>query len=354
VTARNGDAPTSAELHESWFEERQSAWLYRVLADVERDPTRARLFGMLAEAADRQSTTWLALLRERGVSPREFAPRLRARAVGALAGLLGVRAIRPVLAAMKIRGLSVFTSRTPLEHPMPDSVEEVGARHRGVAGGSLRAAVFGVSDGLVSNASLVMGVAGASTDTHIVLVSGAAGLLAGALSMAAGEYVSVRSQRELYESQIELERKELEQYPDEEAEELALIYAARGLPLEQAREVAHALMRNPAHALDTLAREELGLDPANLGSAVRAALASFGAFAIGATLPVVPFLMPAAHVPLVWSVGLSATALFCVGATLSLFTGRSAVLGGARMLSIGAAAGAVTYGLGRLLGVSLG
>jgi VIT1/CCC1 family predicted Fe2+/Mn2+ transporter len=171
--------------------------------------------------------------------------------------------------------------------------------------------------------------------------------------MAAGEYVSVRSQRELYESQIELERKELEQYPDEEAEELALIYASRGVDLDDARNMTRALMRNPVHALDALAREELGLDPANLGSAPAAAGASFASFAVGAVLPLVPFGLRV-DAAFGWSIGLAAAALFGVGATLSLFTGRSAFGGGVRMLAIGAAAGAATYLIGSLLGTVLG
>jgi VIT1/CCC1 family predicted Fe2+/Mn2+ transporter len=282
-----------------------------------------------------------------------FTPQLRARIVGVLARVFGARAIRPVLAAMKIRGLSSFSARPPLAHTMPDSVEDVGARHRGVGGGNLRAAVFGVNDGLVSNASLIMGVAGAANDAHVLLISGVAGLLAGALSMAAGEYISVRSQRELYESQIALERKELEQYPDEEAEELALIYASRGMALEEARGITRALMRNPEHALDALAREELGLDPANLGSAPAAAVASFLSFALGAALPLVPFVLGVDR-PLASSIGITAFALFAVGGTLSLFTGRSAWRGGLRMLAIGGAAGAATYLLGRWFGTVIG
>ena len=168
---------------------------------------------------------------------------------------------------------------------MPTSVAEVGARHRGYGGGNLRAAVFGVSDGLVSNASLIMGVAGAGAAPQFVVTAGAAGLLAGALSMAAGEYVSVRSQREMYEYQIGLERDELDEYPEEEAEELALIYEARGMDLEQARAMTRELVKQPDAALETLAREELGLNPDDLGSPLGAATASFLAFSAGALLP---------------------------------------------------------------------
>jgi VIT1/CCC1 family predicted Fe2+/Mn2+ transporter len=249
--------------------------------------------------------------------------------------------------------LSVYSHAAP-GHPQPATLEDVGKRHRGIGGGgNLRAAVFGVNDGLVSNASLILGVAGASANNSIILLSGVAGLLAGAFSMAAGEYVSVRSQREMFEHQIGLERDELAQYPEEEAEELALIYAARGLPREDAQKLAKALIADPDKALDTLAREELGLNPEELGSPWGAAIFSFLSFAAGAFVPLLPFLALAGARALPVSVGFTALALFAVGAAISLFTGRSALRDGLRMLAIGAAAGALTYGIGNLLGVSL-
>src|SRR5262249_36809742 len=183
--------------------------------------------------------------------------------------------------------LSVYDSVPPASagHPMPTTLAQVGARHRSAVGGSLRAAVFGVNDGLISNVSLVLGVAGAGAASGTGLTAGAAGLLAGPLSMAAGEYISVRSQREMYEYQIGLERDELAEYPEEEAEELALIYHARGVDLEQARAVSRALLGQPQQALDVLAREELGLNPDDLGSPWRAASTSFVTFAVGAARP---------------------------------------------------------------------
>ena len=236
---------------------------------------------------------------------------------------------------------------------MPHSVDEIGRRHRGgIAGGNLRAAVFGASDGLVSNACLILGVAGAAGGQgHAVLVSGVAGLLAGAFSMAAGEYVSMRSQREMFERQIAAERDELQRYPAEEAAELALIYEARGLPKEQAARVAESMIANPKNALDTLAREELGLDPAELGSPWGAALFSFLSFAGGALVPLLPFALGGGSRALAIAVGLTGAALFGIGATISLFTGRGAVRGGVRMLLIGGAAGAITNLIGRLFGV---
>jgi VIT1/CCC1 family predicted Fe2+/Mn2+ transporter len=257
---------------------------------------------------------------------------------------------------MKLRGLSVYSApvATP-GHVMPTSVSQVGERHRGAGGGNLRAAVFGVNDGLVSNASLVMGVAGAGATNEYVLLTGAAGLLAGALSMAAGEYVSVRSQRDMYEYQIALEREELAEYPEEEAEELALIYNARGVELAQARDISRTLLSNPDHALDVLAREELGLNPDDLGSPFGAAGFSFLSFAIGAVIPLAPFLLGANGMRAVAiAAGVTLAALVGVGLTISLFTGRGAWRGALRMAAIGGGAGIVAFLVGRLLGVALG
>ena len=339
---------------ESWAEEKRSAYLYRVVAEREAGTVRQALFAELAQEADKQAAIWEGHARAAGrVVPEHFVPDLRARLVARLVRRFGVRPLRSVLAAMKVRGMSLYTSATH-GHVLPRSVEEVGGRHRGVeSGGNLRAAVFGVNDGLISNASLIMGIAGATADNQLVLLSGAAGLIAGAFSMAAGEYVSVRSQREMYEYQIGLERDELEQYPEAEAEELALIYEARGHPREDAVAMAKNLIADPEMALATLAREELGLNPEDLGSPWGAALFSFFSFAAGAALPLAPFLFAAGAASLAIAIALTGVALFAVGATLSLFTGRSALAGGARMLAIGAAAGGFTYVIGKLLGVTL-
>jgi VIT1/CCC1 family predicted Fe2+/Mn2+ transporter len=335
----------------SWYEEKQSAWLYRVLAGVEREPVRSQLFSTLAHEADDQSLLWAAKAADAGAVLPDYSPALRARLVALLARRVGVRPMRQILAGMKVRGLSVYAEGHPSGHLMPATVQEVGQSHRSVGGGNLRAAVFGANDGLISNASLIMGVAGATADAHLVLVTGIAGLLAGALSMASGEFVSVRSQRELYEHQMALEEHELAEYPEEEAEELALIYSARGMDIEEARSVARKMLADPKHALDVLAREELGLNPDDLGSAWGAAGFSFMCFSVGALVPLVPFLL--GHGGIVAAGALTAAALFGLGGLISLFTGRRAILGGVRMLGIGAAAAAITYGLGCLLGVSL-
>ncbi|MEW6133785.1 MAG: VIT1/CCC1 transporter family protein [Pseudomonadota bacterium] len=339
---------------EGWHEEKRSAYLYRAVARAEAGSPRQSLFEELAEAAEKQSDIWAGVIRsEGGQVPAHFRPDLRARLVSGLTRRFNPRTLRPLLAAMKVRGMSLYAS--PLPHRMPLNVDEIGQRHRASGdGNTLRAAVFGVNDGLVSNAALILGVAGATADNGVVLLTGIAGLLAGALSMAAGEYVSVRSQREMFEYQIGLEREELEQYPAEEAAELALIYAAKGVPRDEAETLAQRLLRDPERALDTLAREELGLNPDELGSPGKAAAASFTAFAAGALIPLFPFTFAALPRPLAISIALTGIALFCVGAALSLFTGRHALFGGLRMLAIGGMAGAATYFIGRALGVALG
>lgn len=337
---------------DSWYHEKESAWLYRRVADRESDPLKSQLFRKLGEAAEDQARKWESLQPQRQF---EFRPSMRARVVAGLADQIGPRAARNVLAAMKLRGLSIYTSTTAPGHVMPTSVSQVGERHRGgVSGGNLRATVFGINDGLVSNAALVMGVAGSGAAPSIVLMTGAAGLLAGALSMAAGEYVSVRSQRDMYEYQISLEKEELAEYPEEEAEELALIYEARGMDIEQARTFARSLLGNPDHALDVLAREELGLNPDDLGSPLGAASSSFLAFALGAVIPLLPFLIGLpAHSVMGWTIGVTAIALAAVGMLISLFTGRNAWLGAARMVAIGGGAGVIAWLVGSWLGVAL-
>lgn len=335
----------------SWFEEKQSAWLYRQVAQAEPEARMRRLFTALADAADAQAALWSHQ------ATVDFKPGIRARLVAALIRCIPPRRMRPVLAAMKLRGLSAYSAHAPIHangHLMPTTPADVGRSHRGPGGGNLRAAVFGVNDGLVSNACLIVGVAGAGAGHQLVLTSGVAGLLAGALSMAAGEYVSMRSQREMYEYQIGLERAELAEYPREEAEELALIYQARGLELSRAREFVAELMRDPKNALNVLSREELGLNPDDLGSPWGAALFSFVAFALGALVPLAPYALGMSSRPaLSWSCLVTGVSLFAVGMVLSLFTGRNAMAGGLRMLLIGGGAGVTTFAIGQWLGAAL-
>ena len=337
---------------QSWYHEKESAWLYGAVAAAEPDPARRALFQKLALAAEEQAERWLK------VDPRlpgNYVPALRARVVARLLRHIQPRHLRPILAAMKLRGLSVYTNpRAPSSHSIPTSASEVGGRHTSVGGNSLRAAVFGASDGLVSNAALVMGVAAAGVPQNSLLLTGSAGLLAGALSMAAGEYVSVRSQREFYEYQIALERAELAEYPDAEAEELALIYNARGLDMEEARRISRTMLANPEHALEVLAREELGLNPDDLGSPIRAAVSSFLSFAVGAAIPLLPFFSGFVGTRAIYgAAALTVCALFGIGVILSLFTGHSALRGGLRLTLIGSGAGLAAWAVGSLLGVSL-
>ncbi len=336
---------------EGWQEEMRSAYLYRVAAESERGTPRETLFRALAGEAESQAGIWAS--RQGGGAPGGYRPDMRTRIVAWLVRRRGPRAMRGVLAAMKVRGLSIYTHDTP-GHPHPSSIQDMASRHEGpTGGGNLRAAVFGVNDGLISNVSLILGVAGAAAEPRTILLTGIAGLLAGAFSMAAGEYVSVRSQREMYEHQIALEKKELDEYPQEEAEELALIYVARGMDPADARRISQATVADPERALAVLAREELGLNPDELGSPWGAAIASFLAFALGAIVPLLPFLLLRGDAALSGAIGLTGITLFGVGCVISLFTGRTAWRDGARMLAIGAVVGAVTYGIGRLIGVSI-
>ena len=224
-----------------------------------------------------------------------------------------------------------------------------------MAGNALRAAVLGANDGLVSNLSLVMGVAGAAAAERTILLTGLAGLVAGACSMAMGEWLSVNSTRELYQNQIAIEARELQESPEEEKEELALIYQAKGLGEQEAKALANRLLSQKDAALDTLVREELGIDPKELGgSAWTAAGTSFVLFAVGAIFPVAPFFFAAGNTALVASLVLSGVALAVIGAGTSLFTGRGLLFSASRQLAIGYAAALVTYGVGRLAGVALG
>ncbi len=338
-----------------WQEEKRSAYLYCVIAAEERDPDKRQLFRQLAEEAEKQAALWAAEMQKQGLPARPFDPGLRLRLVAALVRTFGPVRVRGVLAASKVRGLSVYSGRRLAgTHPLPATVDEVGASHRGTSSsGGLRAAVFGVNDGLVSIACLVLGVAGAASEQQTIVLTGMAGLMAGAFSMAAGEYISMRSQREMFEHQIDLEREELAHYPQEETHELTLIYMARGMQPEQARALAQHMIADPKLGLDTLAREELRLNPDELGSPWIAAVSSFLAFVAGGLVPLMPYLLGLGRLALPLTMGLSALTLFAVGATLSLFSGKSAWMGGVRMLLIGAAAGGMTYLIGGLVGASI-
>lgn len=379
--------------------ERDAIVLYDALASIEKDERRANAFRTIASNERRHADVWATKLRDLGVDvPQPQSPRLRVRLIIALARLFGTHAVSDLVQALEGDEEDLYDAQASpevaaiaadeREHAeiwkrlgtarsrdgrtrvrLPErrqdgtadlgSVQkptEIGRRegwHRTTRSGTVRAVIFGVSDGLVSNLSLVMGVAGAATEARFILLAGIAGLLAGASSMAAGEYISMQSQRELFERQIELERAELEAMPEEEEAELAAVYRSRGFSEDEAAKIAHRLFSDPETALDTLVREELGLDPDELGSPWGAATGSFVAFAIGAVVPVVPYLFGGGGVVFGLALGLSLLALFAVGAAVSLLTGRGVLYSGLRQVGIGAGAAAVTYLVGTLLGVGL-
>jgi VIT1/CCC1 family predicted Fe2+/Mn2+ transporter len=338
---------------DSWKEEKRSAYLYVALSQMEKNPVHQKLFLNLSVLADRQAEIWEKQIKMADMTIPAYHPDLRVRFVLLLVQCFGARALRAALAAMKIRGMSIYQAPDLGSSPSPDK-ESIEKKHSIIrSGNNIRAAVFGVNDGLVSNASLIFGLAGAGMSAHGIVLAGVAGLLAGACSMGAGEYVSVRSQREMLEYQLALEKSELELYPEEEAAELALIYQARGLPKEESEKMAHLLIQNPEKALETLAREELGIDPTELISPWGASIASFFAFGIGAFIPLLPLISSHSIHRLTITVFLTGISLFSIGAILSVFTQRSALWGGSRMLLIGAAAGIFTYLIGHMLGISV-
>lgn len=331
------------ELYQNWREEMRSAYLYGIMAAHEPNILHRKLFTDLKNTAEKQAHVWEMKIIATGLEPpAKFVPDMRTRMVALLIKYVGSERIHFILSAMKIRGMSVFT-QLHTEH-----------RHTSFNNASnLRAAVFGINDGLISNMSLILGVAGANANTSFVILAGIAGLLAGACSMGAGEYVSVRSQREVFEYQIAIEKEELREYPEEEMEELSLIYQARGVPKTEAEKLARLMIENPQTGLNTLAREELGINPEDMVSPVGAMLASFFSFAIGAFIPLIPFLLFQSQWNLVTSIVITGTSLFVIGAVLSLFTNRHPIWSGLRMLVIGAFAGILTYLIGKWIGVSM-
>ncbi len=359
-------------------DELDSAVLYRALAESEDTPQMREVYRRLAAIEEKHAALWREQLAKTGASAGRYRASLRTRILAWLACQFGASLVLPMVAASEredrgmyddqpearaagLPGVERSHSRVlqaasrPIKGGLSGSaLAQIEGRHR-TGGNALRAAVLGANDGLVSNLSLVMGVAGAEFSGKTVLVTGLAGLLAGACSMAMGEWLSVTSARELYGQQIATEKTELEEMPEEEQEELELIYQAKGLPADKAKELAARIIANPATALDTLVREELGIDPDDLGgSPWTAAGTSFVLFAIGAIFPVAPFFFLSGTAVIVTSVAVSACAMFAIGAGTTLFTGRGMLFSGARQVGIGLAAAAVTFGLGRLIGVSLG
>ena len=370
--------------------ERNASLLYRSLADLVDGERREALLE-LASIEDEHAAHWVAKLEENGVEVPPAPTTLDVSDAALVARAQGAGFVDVLKHLEEAEGADAgmyddepeapdFMSQDEREHvelfqQMRTSLEQPGAAmtllssrkavsggeswHRTDKSGSMRAAVFGVSDGLVSNTALVMGFAGAAPSNATILFAGLAGLLAGAFSMAAGEYVSVASQRDLFRREIEMEATELREKPEEEMKELELIYRAKGLGREQAAEVAKQIMGDPKTALDTLAREELGLDPDELGSPVKAALSSFIAFAIGASVVVIPYLFfipegSSTTIPLVLAISLALIAMVVVGGIVGRLSGRGVVFSALRQLIWGAGAALVTFVIGRLVGIQLG
>jgi VIT1/CCC1 family predicted Fe2+/Mn2+ transporter len=356
----------------------ESGALYRAMQSVEKNTQVSEVYGRLAAVEEGHAEFWRKRLIAAGADPGPVRRGLRARALIWIAKRFGPETVLPVVATLETMDRDHYDQQAESSGTSMPAQERSHARlltqlagqrniawngalfsrlegrHGAGGGNALRAAILGANDGLVSNLSLVMGVAGASFSGEAVLVAGLAGLLAGSCSMAMGEWLSVQSARELYTEQIATEADELLEFPDEEKEELALIYRAKGFSAEEARSIADRVMRNQGTALDTLVREELGINPDDLGgSAWTAAASSFGVFTIGAIVPVLPFFVLEGSAAVAASAAASAVALFLIGAITSLFTARGAWFSGTRQLLIGAAAAAVTYGAGHLFGVAV-
>jgi VIT1/CCC1 family predicted Fe2+/Mn2+ transporter len=357
-------------------DEQNSAALYRALAAVEKDPQIAQVYRRLGAVEQGHADTWIEQLRSAGVKVPPFRPTWRTRLLIGLARRFGAGVALPSIATLEQVASHKYNQQADAAAMIPQeqsharllreitwtakggmqggALAQIEGRHRSAGGNALRAAVLGASDGLLSNLSLVMGVAGANLAGNQILITGLAGMLAGSFSMALGEWLSVQSSRELYQKQISIETAEIAAAPEEEAEELALIYQARGLDEARARQVAARIMSDKAGSIETLAREELGIDTKELGGSAReAAITSFLLFAAGAIVPVIPFTFLGGTTVVMVSVILSLMGLFVIGAVTTLFTGRSVAYAGTRQVVFGLAAAAITFIIGRWLGVSL-
>jgi VIT1/CCC1 family predicted Fe2+/Mn2+ transporter len=368
-----------AERVKRWREllasERDAAVLYSRLAATETGERQA-IFEELAAVERRHAAHWEEKIRDAGGTvPPPGSPSLRTRLLASAATRLKSSAVLPLIERSERADASVYdadpdaapgmaadehgharTIAKLIEGGRPSPAVQIARRepwHRGDRSGALRAGVFGVSDGLVSNTALVMGVAGSGASHTVILLTGTAGLLSGSFSMAVGEYVSMASQREMYQREIALEAQELEEKPEEEREELVLLYRAKGLSRDEATLLADRIMADRHIALDTLTREELGLDPAELGSPAVAAAASLFTFALGALVVLIPYFAGSGTAALVGAIILTAAALFGVGAGVGVLNGRPAILSGLRQLVLGGVAALVTYGIGHLIGANV-
>lgn len=364
---------------ENFQDEIDSAALYRTIAQVEKKPQLAQVYEKMADVEDEHASFWEKKLDEAGAAPQTKKPGWRSRVLSWLTERFGPAFVLPTLVGRERKGSSGYDVQSEAKETnmaaqersherilttisgkqqggMEGSVlAQLEGRHRAGGGNALRAAVLGANDGLLSNLSLVMGVAGAALSNKSILITGTAGLLAGAFSMALGEWLSVQSARELFQHQISIEAKEIENTPVEEEEELSLIYQAKGLPPESACELASKIMSDATTTLDTLAREELGVNPDELGgSAWVASITSFLLFAVGAIIPLSPFIFLNGTTAILVSLSASGAAMFLIGAMITLLTGRNALIAGLRQILFGLAAAGVTFGIGKLIGTSIG
>ncbi len=372
--------PSDADRYRDNFaDEVDAAYLYRVAAELEDDETISGVYVRLAETEERHAALWQEKLEEVGAAVPERSPTLRARILAWLARRLGPSVLAQAMATTELAGRTMYDDQPEAKGTSLPADERSHAvildalrkeaksgvrggvmaklegRHRAVGGNALRAAVLGANDGLVSNTSLVMGVAGAAFSASAVLLSGLAGLLAGSISMALGEWLSVQSSRELHQAQIASEREEILTMPEAEAEELALIYQAKGMSQDEAERAAKEVMGDPEAFLDTKVREELGIDPEELGgSAWEAAIASFLLFSIGAIVPVIPFFFLSGGAAIALSLVLAGIGLFLLGVMTAVVTGTGVLRTGTRSLLLGLIAAGVTYGIGALLGTAVG
>jgi vacuolar iron transporter family protein len=351
--------------------------LYALLAEKESSETLTHFYTRMVEVETIHANVWRERLEAAGVDTRRMSPAWRARVLMFVARHFGPSLVVPTIAEREASDEAMYDEQPEALARMPGdersharlfrelatgrgieggAIARIEGRHRGSGGNQLRAAVLGANDGLVSNLSISMGVAGASQGGHAVLIAGMAGMLAGALSMAIGEWLSVQSARELFAHHVKVEREELLNVPDEEEEELTLIYQSKGLTAQQGRLMAQSIVGGElGRAVDTLAREELGIDPNELGgSAWVAAITSFFLFALGAIVPLSPFFFATGLPAVVASIVVSALALMVVGAAITVVTGSSVIKTGGRQVLLGMFAAAVTFGLGALVGRAVG
>jgi VIT1/CCC1 family predicted Fe2+/Mn2+ transporter len=355
-------------------DETDGAAIYDALAEGEKDEKVSAVYKRLATVERRHADFWRDKLRTGGHSG-QLRPSGRARLLAFIGRRLGPSLVLPTLARDEVKGGDGYASQIDAVEAgfhtdersharviqaaasqvgglSGGSLAQLEGRHKSGGGNALRAAVLGANDGLVSNLSLVMGVAGAAVSGRTILLTGLAGLVAGSCSMAMGEWLSVNSAREMHQRQIAAEKDELDAAPELEKEELRLIYQAKGLDETAATAVVNRIFSDKDVALDALVREELGIDPEDLGgSAWAAAGSSFALFALGAIFPVSPFFFCDGWTAIALSIGFSGVALGGIGAATSLFTGRSLIFSATRQIAIGYAAAIFTFGVGRLIGV---